>query len=358
MTRLGGTPTQVGLLFSVMAGVTVFLRPLAGGWIDRHGARITLLPGVGILAATSLLFQFAGSAVAVVALMAGLGLAHALVTTSSGVVAAQAGPAERRGEALSVYYVASSIAMALGAPAGVALYRLGGIRTNFAVVTGISLLAGLLALNLRLPPPAPEIGGRTRPALWSRHALPAAAVLLPANLGGSAVYAFVPLQAISHGLGSALGWFFAVFSVCLVVCRLGFRRTSDRIGRARVLAASITATAAGFLILSRNPTWSSLMAAALFLGAGASLLYPTLAALVVDHAPEQERGLALGTLAGAFDVTVLVGSALLGVVAERASYGAAFAVAGAASTLGLVPLLAAERARFRIERSAGIPPGV
>ena len=42
---LGGTKTQVGLLFSVMTIVSMFLRPTVGGWVDRFGARPVIAPG-------------------------------------------------------------------------------------------------------------------------------------------------------------------------------------------------------------------------------------------------------------------------------------------------------------------------
>ena len=47
---LGGSKTQVGLLFSRDDGVSMVLRPLVGGWVDRLGARAVMLPGVAVLA--------------------------------------------------------------------------------------------------------------------------------------------------------------------------------------------------------------------------------------------------------------------------------------------------------------------
>ncbi|HMH49150.1 MAG TPA: hypothetical protein VK548_02880, partial [Candidatus Acidoferrum sp.] len=39
MMEVGGSSTQVGLLFSVMTVVSMVLRPTIGGWVDRLGAR-------------------------------------------------------------------------------------------------------------------------------------------------------------------------------------------------------------------------------------------------------------------------------------------------------------------------------
>jgi len=89
------------------------------------------------------------------------------------------------------------------------------------------------------------------------------------------------------------------------------------------------------------------MIAALLLGAGSAVLYPTLAALVVDRAPEGERGLALGTLSGAWDLGVVVGSALIGFVADRVSFGSGFAIAGVTTMLGALAFFVTERHQTR-----------
>jgi predicted MFS family arabinose efflux permease len=53
--------------------------------------------------------------------------------------------------------------------------------------------------------------------------------------------------------------------------------------------------------------------------------------------------LALGTLSGAWDFGVVVGSALVGFVVERTSYGAGFALGGATAVLGVLWFFAAEQ---------------
>lgn len=348
LVRLGGTKMQVGMLFSVSTLISMVLRPVVGGWIDRFGVRPVILPGVLTLAATSLAFHFAATPTGVVALMAGLGVSNGLISTSASVLAAQVTAPERRGEALSVYYVATSLGFAAGAPTGFALLGVGGMRLNFLVVTGAAVLMSGLALSLR-GPEKPEAATAAAPGfrLWSRAALPAAGALILTIMGHSSVYGFLPLYAIANGAGRHVGWFFTLFSVWIIVCRLVLRRISDRLGRTRVLIPAMGATAAGYLVLTQPPTAASLAVAAVLLATGGSVLYPTLLALVVDRAPARERGLAVGTLSGAFDLGVVVGSLLLGLVVEQLSYGAGFAMAATTTVLGLLAFVAMERRRLR-----------
>jgi MFS family permease len=81
-------------------------------------------------------------------------------------------------------------------------------------------------------------------------------------------------------------------------------------------------------------------------------------ALLVDRTPEAERGLAIGTLSGSWDVGVVIGSLIIGVTVERVSYAAGFLVAGGASIAGLTVFAVTERRRLRRGVVPDPSPGV
>lgn len=347
VVALGGTKTEVGLLFSVMTVVSMFLRPLVGGWIDVVGIRPVLLPGVAALAVTSLTLHGATTPVGVIALMTGVGVSNGLISTTTSVLAAGSSQPGRRGEVLGLYYLASSLAVAVAPPLAFGLFELGGMPLALVVVTA---LAGVMAgLALSIPAGATAAAGPARAGLrlWSPGAIPPSAALALTTVGHSSIYAFLPLYAVSRGQGQAVVWFFAVYPVWLIACRALLRGLSDRVGRPRVIVPAMACLAGGFFALALEPSPASLALAALLLGTGSSVLYPTLAALVTDRAAEGERGLALGTLSGSWDLGVVVGSALVGFVSDRVSYGAGFAMGGVAALLGLLAFLAAEQHHSR-----------
>jgi predicted MFS family arabinose efflux permease len=275
--------------------------------------------------------------------MAGLGLANGLISTSTSVLAARASPTANRGEVLGTYYLASSVASAIAAPLALALLRTGGMRLGFAVVTAVALAMTAGVLALPVSGTAPVAGASAALRLWSRHAVPVSCGLVLSTIGHSSIYAFLPLYGASRGQERAVVWFFTVYPLALIAGRLLLRGVSDRIGRIPVILPAMGLTAAGFFALALPPTPASLLLAALLHGGGGAVLYPTFAALVVDRAPERERGLAVGTLSGAWDLGVVAGSALVGVVVERFSYGAGFALGGATAALGVWWLVLAER---------------
>jgi MFS family permease len=358
LIALGGSKAQVGMLFSVSTGVSMILRPVVGGWSDRFGFRPVMLPGVAALGLTLAALAWATSPGVVIALMAGLGLANGLIATSAGVLVARVSPPAHRGEALSMYYVASSLGFALGPPAGFSLYRVGGMRLDLTAAAALAALIGLLAWSITGSAARPVPGPRPPFRFYSRHALPAAAALILCNIGHSSIYAFLPLYAMAHGHGDNIGWFYALFSGWIIVCRVLFRRASDRVGRAQVLVPAMALIAGTFFVLALPPTVLSLVAAALLLGSGVSVLYPTLLALLVDRIPEAERGLAIGTLSASFDVGVVIGSLAIGFTVEQTSYGTGFLVAGAGAILGIGTFVMTERRHGRLRVVSRPPAGV
>lgn len=338
---LGGSKTQVGLLFATSTTVSMVLRPLVGGWVDRFGPRRVMLPGVAVLLGTLLLLPLAAAPAAYVALMAGLGCGNGVLATAAGVLVAQASPAARRGEALSVYFLATALSFAAGPPLGLALYGRGGMRPCFVAALGLGALLALLILTLRSP--ALEAAADHRFRWFSRRALPAAATVVCVNIGYSSIYAFLPLYALAAGLDGSLGWFYVLFAICIITGRLTLRGLSDRIGRAQVIVPAVALTTLSYLLLALPPRVPTLAAAAIMLGAGVAVFYPTLLALLVDRTPEAERGSAMGTLSGSFDLGSVLGSLVVGFTVERVSFAAGFHAAAAGALAGLTLFVLAER---------------
>ena len=351
LLALGGSHAQIGWLFGVTTAVGMVLRPQVGGWTDRYGARVVMIPGAIALVATTLALTVASRPLTVIALMAGLGIGNALISTTGSIVVANESPPDRRGESLSLFYVFSSVGVALGPPIGFALADLGGMRLNFVVVIACSVVAAALVLVVRTAPGNPAAFRGLGP-LWSWHAVPASIALIIITTGHATVYAFLPMHADVAGLGTA-AWFFPLMSGFTIACRLLLRRASDRFGRLPVLLPAIALIAVGNAVLAVTPSVASLVVAAALLGSGNSMLYPTFVALVVDRTPFAERGRAIGTLSGAWDVGVATGSPLIAFLVQTHGYGAGFLASAATTALGLATLLVTARRRPSAMSSAG-----
>jgi len=134
-----------------------------------------------------------------------------------------------------------------------------------------------------------------------------------------------------------------LFAACIITGRLTLRGLSDRIGRAQVIVPAMALTTLSYLLLALPPRVPTLAAAAIMLGAGVAMFYPTLLALLVDRTPEAERGSAMGTLSGSFDLGSVLGSLLVGFTVERVSFAAGFHTAAAGALAGLTLFALTER---------------
>ena len=144
--------------------------PWSGDGTIASASRAVVLPGTVVLAASVLALLLVEAPAAVIALMLGMGLGNGLISTSAGVLACAGHRAEHRGEALSIYYVATASALAIGPPLGFALDAAGGDAGEPARRGRARLHRRPLAWSLRERAADPVPGARLGFTLVSRHA--------------------------------------------------------------------------------------------------------------------------------------------------------------------------------------------
>ena len=191
----------------------------------------------------------------------------------------------------------------------------GGMRLAFAMVTVMAVLLVLVVARLPSGAARPAASARA-PRLISRSALPVSFALVLSTIGHSSVFAFLPLYALGRGETAALAWFFAIYPAWLITWRALLRGVSDRLGHFRVGLFAMSVVAVAYLIIALPPTPLSL----------------ALAALVV-----------------------VIGSTLIGAVADRYSYAAGFAVGGAFAAMGVGALALGIRRGAAVARYVGSP---
>jgi MFS family permease len=162
-----------------------------------------------------------------------------------------------------------------------------------------------------------------------------------ASTGYAAMASFVVLhlEETAAGGGAAV---FTTFTAAVVGARLLGGRLPDRIGARPCAIVAGAAEAAGLALVAVAGSLAVALAGALVLGVGFSLLYPSLALLVVERVEERRRGAALGAFTAFFDLGIGLGAPLAGVVASLGGYPASFAAAAGLS--GLAALVAVRRA--------------
>jgi MFS family permease len=342
VTELAGTASQVGYVGALSVVTAIVTAPLAGQLLARGPRRPIILLGCVMTFLTSLAFLGVGALDAYLyAVRAVQGVAFTLFFVATSTLAADLAPPARLGQALGWFGSAALIMNAVATLSAERIAHAHGWTAVFLASAGAGLIATLLATLLREPPHA----GKSAASTDSQSvALPRAprgrgAVLWAAVAGGAAfgvMFTFAQPFALSLG-DTRVGPMFAGYTVTALLVRVVFGSLADRLGRARVGAASlalyslVVAVTAGL-----EPGW--LWALGLAAGLAHGAFYPSLNALALEGATHQQRGLISAYFIAAFNAGVLLVTVGLGGVAEQYGYPTIFLLVALLTASGC-PLL-------------------
>jgi MFS family permease len=209
------------------------------------------------------------------------------------------------------------LGITLGTLAGTIAMRTGG----FGAVWGLCAVAaavGLLSVAVKRAPPRPKVVGARSSILPAAAVVPGLAVSLAA-LGYAALAAFVSLHMLAHGVANGIAAFDA-FGFTYIGVRLFIGNVPDRLGPRRVAFWSALVEAVGLVIVAFATNLPTVIAGGLVIGAGLSLLFPSLALIVINRADESQRGAALGAFTSFWDLGIAVGAPAAGLIASLTSY--------------------------------------
>jgi MFS family permease len=326
---LGLGTFAVGLVTGSQFAASLVSRVWSGHHADSQGAKRAVVTGLLAAAASGLLYLlsllFAGAPVTSVTILllgrALLGGAESFIITGALSWGLALVDPRDAGKVIAWIGMAMFAAMALGAPAGSALYASHGFAAIALATTLVPLATLLLVSPLR--PTAPLHRGR--PA-FSRVF---GAVWVPGLGAAFGSVGFGAIIAFSSLLFAERGWSpvwlaFSAFAVSLIVARVACGHLPDRLGGAKVALVCALIEAAGLALIWLAPGRILAATGAALTGFGYSLVYPGLGIEAVRRAPPESRGLAMGAYTACLDLALGVASPALGLIAGGAGLGAVF----------------------------------
>jgi DHA1 family multidrug resistance protein-like MFS transporter len=325
---LGADTVLVGLInaaFLLSAGTLSLPLGLISG---RLGMKRLTGAGLLMLAASSFLLCISNTPQQIIwiYLFAGAGLAAFGPTMMSYV--AGFSPPTHLGRSYGWYTTALYVGMSLGPAVGGFVADLRGFGAVF-FLSGLIILLAFLVMLFFLPrarhvmpesPSKPVIGLTTLRAVGKNLPLLGSWLATAGGCFGLGVFlTFLPLHAQNQGLTySQIGLVFAVQGVVNALSRFPFGHLSDRVKHRTLLVVwgllGIAAATAGYG-LSRQPLFFMLCAAGM--GVSMGLAFTSVAALTVETAPPELRGLAMGGYNSAIYLGMMVSAAGLGPVIKR-----------------------------------------
>ena len=201
---------------------------------------------------------------------------------------------------VGLYGIFMWLGITLGTLAGTVAMRVSG----FPAVWGLCAIAAAGRHRVRGRQEGSAAARNRRRRLGSllprAAVVPGLAVALAA-LGYAALAAFVSLHMLARGVANGIAAFDA-FGFTYIGVRLFIGNVPDRLGPRMVAFWSALVEAAGLVIVAVATNLITVIIGGLVIGAGLSLLFPSLALIVINRAPESQRGAALGAFTSFWDV--------------------------------------------------------
>ncbi|HUR15084.1 MAG TPA: MFS transporter [Mycobacteriales bacterium] len=145
------------------------------------------------------------------------------------------------------------------------------------------------------------------------------------NLNDGLAWGLLPLLYARHGLSvSRIGVLAALYPAVWGLGQLGTGALSDRIGRKRLIVAGMWLQALALSLIALGESFIEWALAAILLGVGTAMVYPTLIAVIGDIAHPAWRARSVGVYRFWRDAGFAIGALLSGVLAD--AYGLTTAV--------------------------------
>ena len=366
-----------GLLFIVAFGlVKAATNFFAGTWSDRFGRKPVLLAGWLVALPVPAMLIWGPTWWWIVAANVLLGINQGLTWSTTVIMKIDlVGPA-RRGFALGLNESAGYGALAVAALATGWLAAEHGLRPApflfgaavIALGLGLSTLAVRETRDHARLEAAQHVGmnGDLHGQLstWQvavltsvkERALSAASQAgLVNNLNDGLAWGLFPLLFATHGLSVAqIGVLAALYPAVWGLGQLVTGAASDRVGRKWLIATGMWVQAAALGLVALGTTFTAWAVAAVLLGAGTAMVYPTLLAVIGDVAHPAWRARSVGVYRLWRDGGFAVGALLAGVVADTFGILAAvWVVAALTASSGVVVAVR----MYETHRRTETPPG-
>ncbi len=333
LADLGASDTQIGLIYGATAVASIAMRPLLGTVMDRYGRRPVILFG-NVLNVVFVLLYLTVSTLGpwVYIVRIGHGVAEAMLFSALFTYGTDVIPKSRRTEGIALFGVSGLLPIGIAGIVGDFVLSIAGFRELFLTAAGFAVIT--LVLSLPLPERRPTLKpGESPRGFWKivtqRDLLPIWWMIGSFSTVLTGYFVFIRRYVDDTGFGS-VGLFFSTYVAVAILERIFLGWLPDRVGRMRVLYPSLGILVIGFFMLAGAGSWVGVAIAGAFCGAGHGFIFPILTALVVDRAPETDRGSAMSFFTALFDVGTLIGGPILGAIIDSAGWGPMYVVAGVA----------------------------
>ena len=354
--HFGVSISAATFVISAFALMRLAAAPPAGLLVQRSGERRVYISGLLIVALSTAACAFAQTYWQLLLFRSLGGLGSAMFTVSSLGLMIRISPPDARGRVAGLFSSGFLVGSVGGPVLGSVTAGL-GLAAPF-VIYGAALLvaATVVFVNLRHSAvAAPEADSEPAVSVRAvlRHRAYRAALFSNFATGWAAFglrIALVPLfvvEVLGRGAGFA-GIALATFAVGNISAVIPSGYLSDRVGRRKLLILGLGVSAVTTILVGFATSLPVFLAAAYVTGAATGIFISPQQAAVADIVGNKSRGgTAVATFQMMADLGSIVGSLVVGQVAEHASFGWAFVVSGGILLLAALGWIFAPETRGR-----------
>lgn len=314
--ELGASSAFAGIIVGIMSLAAMFLRPVAGNLTDKFSKyRLSFIGGalifVGVMgyvltpsSGWLLLFRLIN------------GTGYVLCTVCMTTWLAFLVPRQHVGEAMGFYGLMNALAMALAPAVSINIYQKIGYRTSL-LASAVSALLMIVAIQFVGDHALPKKRVRTQKKSFKIiqfNVLPVAILTTLFAIPYFVTQADIVTYVEQKHLTVAVGSYFLIYAVVLLIIRVGLKRYFDTIRFGVWFWLSLVSTAAYIILLAiMNNDWQMALAAAL-MASGYGIIYSVLQSTALLLAPIEEQGLASATFYLGLDIAMAFGPMISGVI--------------------------------------------
>lgn len=343
--EIGSSETWVGIIVGIFTFSALLIRPFGGKLLDTTGRAPVFLIGLVILVISLYSLAISTTILILVVVRIIQGVGWGLSNTASGTIASDLVPKDRRGEGLGYFGLSGNLALAIGPALGLFLVTRIEFSTLFIICGSLTLIALVLALNVRYVTPKPlttleieeDASIKTRFSFIEKRALPASSLLFFITFTFGGIATFLPAYTFQQGFEPHyIQLYFVFYAISLVATRFFAGRLYDKRGLTIVFIPGVILIIIGLVLIALLKSPMYLFVGAIFYGLGFGTVQPALQASAINTTPPRKRGMANATYFSAFDLGVGLGAITFGLVAQYIDYSSIYWMSAGSAFLALI----------------------
>lgn len=317
LASLGGGQHK-GLIIALFTVTALISRPFSGKLADRIGRKPIIMVGSLVCFVCSLLYPWMTTVFGFLFLRLVHGFSTGFTPTGQTAYVGDIIPADRRGEAMGLLGTAGTLGMAGGPALGGFLSSMFSLDVMFYCSSLFAIVSSLIVFSIQ------ETVTEKHAVSWKllkidRHDLFEPRVLAPCLVMVLCAYAYGNLFTIIPDFGTLMGvknkgLLFTYFTVSSFLIRLVAGRTSDKIGRVKVLRISTALMALSMLWIALADSKLMLIIGASLYGLAQGATSPTLLAWAADLSDPAHKGRGVASFYIFMEFGIGIGAFLSGMI--------------------------------------------